>query len=143
MFLCSIPVVILAVLGAGISPLCSCGLAEPLPQGSGGPGRLSYGSLIFTFDSSCLQVHLVTCSAFLSSANKYEFLDMGYVSQASEMTEFTWDSVKGEQVRDVLVDEFEQRISHTATDGEAEKDREASSSSEASAEQQGESRSWW
>ncbi|XP_056887195.1 RING finger protein 207 isoform X2 [Takifugu flavidus] len=25
-----------------------------------------------------LQVHLVTCSAFLSSANKYEFLDMGY-----------------------------------------------------------------
>uniref|UniRef100_A0A8D0A6W4 RING finger protein 207 n=1 Tax=Sander lucioperca TaxID=283035 RepID=A0A8D0A6W4_SANLU len=27
-----------------------------------------------------LQVHLVTCSAFLSSANKFEFLDMGYVS---------------------------------------------------------------
>ncbi|MCI4387362.1 hypothetical protein PGIGA_G00073280 [Pangasianodon gigas] len=25
-----------------------------------------------------LQVHLVTCSAFLSSANKFEFLDMGY-----------------------------------------------------------------
>ncbi|XP_067243331.1 RING finger protein 207 isoform X1 [Chanodichthys erythropterus] len=25
-----------------------------------------------------LQVHLVTCSAFLGSANKYEFLDMGY-----------------------------------------------------------------
>uniref|UniRef100_A0A671NXP5 RING finger protein 207 n=1 Tax=Sinocyclocheilus anshuiensis TaxID=1608454 RepID=A0A671NXP5_9TELE len=25
-----------------------------------------------------LQVHLVTCSAFLSSANKYDFLDMGY-----------------------------------------------------------------
>ncbi|XP_016422256.1 RING finger protein 207-like [Sinocyclocheilus rhinocerous] len=25
-----------------------------------------------------LQVHLVNCSAFLSSANKYEFLDMGY-----------------------------------------------------------------
>ncbi|XP_026161770.1 RING finger protein 207 [Mastacembelus armatus] len=25
-----------------------------------------------------LQVHLVTCSAFLNSANKYEFLDMGY-----------------------------------------------------------------
>jgi len=28
-----------------------------------------------------LQVHLVTCSAFLSSANKFEFLDMGYVSK--------------------------------------------------------------
>uniref|UniRef100_A0A674JWH2 RING finger protein 207 n=1 Tax=Terrapene triunguis TaxID=2587831 RepID=A0A674JWH2_9SAUR len=27
-----------------------------------------------------LQVHLVTCSAFLSSANKAEFLDLGYVS---------------------------------------------------------------
>lgn len=26
------------------------------------------------------QVHLVTCSAFLSSANKAEFLDLGYVS---------------------------------------------------------------
>ncbi|XP_044037857.1 RING finger protein 207 isoform X2 [Siniperca chuatsi] len=26
-----------------------------------------------------LQVHLVTCSAFLSSANKFEFLDMGYM----------------------------------------------------------------
>uniref|UniRef100_A0A672LSC8 RING finger protein 207 n=1 Tax=Sinocyclocheilus grahami TaxID=75366 RepID=A0A672LSC8_SINGR len=25
-----------------------------------------------------MQVHLVTCSAFLSSANKFEFLDMGY-----------------------------------------------------------------
>uniref|UniRef100_A0A3P8WSE4 RING finger protein 207 n=1 Tax=Cynoglossus semilaevis TaxID=244447 RepID=A0A3P8WSE4_CYNSE len=25
-----------------------------------------------------LQVHMVTCSAFLSSANKFEFLDMGY-----------------------------------------------------------------
>ncbi|KFP09971.1 RING finger protein 207, partial [Egretta garzetta] len=30
-----------------------------------------------------LQVHLVTCSAFLSSANKAEFLDLGYVSGAS------------------------------------------------------------
>lgn len=29
------------------------------------------------------QVHLVTCSAFLSSANKAEFLDLGYVSSAS------------------------------------------------------------
>uniref|UniRef100_A0A673MA00 RING finger protein 207 n=1 Tax=Sinocyclocheilus rhinocerous TaxID=307959 RepID=A0A673MA00_9TELE len=29
-----------------------------------------------------LQVHLVNCSAFLSSANKYEFLDMGYVSRS-------------------------------------------------------------
>ena len=28
------------------------------------------------------QVHLVTCSAFLSSANKAEFLDLGYVSGA-------------------------------------------------------------
>uniref|UniRef100_A0A674DFE1 RING finger protein 207 n=1 Tax=Salmo trutta TaxID=8032 RepID=A0A674DFE1_SALTR len=28
--------------------------------------------------SPTLQVHLVTCSAFLSSANKFEFLDMGY-----------------------------------------------------------------
>ncbi|XP_061582944.1 RING finger protein 207 isoform X3 [Cololabis saira] len=28
-----------------------------------------------------LQVHLVTCSAFLSSANKYEFLDMGYLME--------------------------------------------------------------
>ncbi|CAB1329487.1 unnamed protein product [Coregonus sp. 'balchen'] len=27
-----------------------------------------------------LQVHLVTCSAFLSSANKFEFLDMGYIN---------------------------------------------------------------
>lgn len=33
-----------------------------------------------TFNPCCFQVHLVTCSAFLSSANKYEFLDMGYVS---------------------------------------------------------------
>uniref|UniRef100_A0A669FAC5 RING finger protein 207 n=1 Tax=Oreochromis niloticus TaxID=8128 RepID=A0A669FAC5_ORENI len=31
-----------------------------------------------------LQVHLVTCSAFLSSANKFEFLDMGYVKYRSE-----------------------------------------------------------
>lgn len=31
----------------------------------------------------CVQVHLVTCSAFLSSANKAEFLDLGYVSGAS------------------------------------------------------------
>uniref|UniRef100_A0A8C6Y3C1 RING finger protein 207 n=1 Tax=Naja naja TaxID=35670 RepID=A0A8C6Y3C1_NAJNA len=30
-----------------------------------------------------LQVHLVTCSAFLSSANKAEFLDLGYVSRVS------------------------------------------------------------
>uniref|UniRef100_A0A670ZIT9 RING finger protein 207 n=1 Tax=Pseudonaja textilis TaxID=8673 RepID=A0A670ZIT9_PSETE len=30
-----------------------------------------------------LQVHLVTCSAFLSSANKAEFLDLGYVSRTS------------------------------------------------------------
>lgn len=40
--------------------------------------------------SSCflvLQVHLVTCSAFLSSANKFEFLDLGYVSSAVR----TWD----------------------------------------------------
>uniref|UniRef100_G3NK81 Ring finger protein 207a n=1 Tax=Gasterosteus aculeatus TaxID=69293 RepID=G3NK81_GASAC len=30
-----------------------------------------------------LQVHLVTCSAFLSSANKFEFLDMGYAPVAA------------------------------------------------------------
>ncbi|KAF2976127.1 hypothetical protein EK904_015121, partial [Melospiza melodia maxima] len=32
---------------------------------------------------SRMQVHLVTCSAFLSSANKAEFLDLGYVSVTS------------------------------------------------------------
>lgn len=41
------------------------------------------------FNLWCSKVHLVTCSAFLSSANKFEFLDMGYVSMAS----FGWDEL--------------------------------------------------
>lgn len=36
---------------------------------------------VYLIQSFLLQVHLVTCSAFLSSANKFEFLDMGYVSR--------------------------------------------------------------
>uniref|UniRef100_A0A8C4S1S2 RING finger protein 207 n=1 Tax=Erpetoichthys calabaricus TaxID=27687 RepID=A0A8C4S1S2_ERPCA len=35
-----------------------------------------------------LQVHLVTCSAFLSSANKFEFLDLGYVSTFAINTDY-------------------------------------------------------
>lgn len=55
----------------------------------------------------------------------------------------TWSATSWD-VSKVWVDEFEQDFPPTATDGEAEKDREAPSSAAASSEQQSESRTcWW
>lgn len=61
-----------------------------LQAGQGCPGLRSWAGAglprpqgMLAVTPPCAQVHLVTCSAFLSSANKAEFLDLGYVSGAS------------------------------------------------------------
>lgn len=82
-------------------------------------GRTENVSLISrlqtTFNLWWFQVHLVTCSAFLGSANKFEFLDMGYVSTASSTvsirlqkiwleTEWHNESGRSEQMQEHVTD---------------------------------------